>query len=273
MDRGATWILPSRAPLVATADADRSARTPEPDRTAAQRGFQVPLLTGVLTRQALTPEERKHEPPGLGNNYLFNSAMLLDGSGQVLGRADKVELMPFSENFEIGRWVYYATGIDLFNLVVGLGDFSSGTAGQVLNLPRAAGDARIGVMICYEDILPSFARKLHEQAPNILVNLSNDAWFGQTSEPWLHLQLATFRAVEQRVALVRSTNTGVSGYVDPGGRLVNHTRTTEPETLLFEAPLIPATDTLYTMLGDWPANLGLLALVGGWVRRRRVSAG
>jgi apolipoprotein N-acyltransferase len=80
------------------------------------------------------------------------------------------------------------------------------------------------MLICYEDILPSFTNKLvAATSPELLVNMTNDAWFGNSSEPWEHLALAQLRAIEHRRFLVRSTNSGVSAIVDPVGRVVVHT--------------------------------------------------
>lgn len=85
---------------------------------------------------------------------------------------------------------------------------------------------KISVLICYEDILPSFTNKMVGHAdPELLVNITNDAWFGDTTEPWEHLALAKLRAIEHRRYLVRSTNSGVSAIVDPVGGVVSHTKT------------------------------------------------
>ena len=267
--RDATWFPRSDAPLVDDYNDDFGAGTGMADRSVPQRGFATPLLTGLVTMRPLTEEEQLREPPGAGNRMVYNSAALLNADGKVLGLADKKFLMPFSENFELGRWIYYLTGIDLFELP-GMGDFSAGTEPVLLALPRANGPtARIGTLICYEDIIPAFTRELAAKQPNVLINITNDAWFGKTSEPALHFALARFRAIELRTTLIRSTNTGISGRVDPVGRLLEQTSLEGAETLLIDVPLLTARKTLYVALGEWPAALAALIIAAALIRARR----
>jgi len=105
--------------------------------------------------------------------------------------------------------------------------------------------------------------------------VTNDAWFGQTAEPYLHLALATFRPIEHRVALVRSTNTGVSVFVDAVGRIVQETRLTDAETLLWDVPMMQG-GTLYSAVGDVVAYAAvawtLFAIGLGFARRQRRAA-
>jgi hypothetical protein len=110
----------------------------------------------------------------------------------------------------------------------------------------------VSVLICYEDILPSFTNKVVAHAkPELLVNMSNDAWFGDTAEPWEHVALAQLRAVEHRRYLVRSTNSGVSAVVDPVGRVIVHGGTFDAEAL--DAIVHwQQTSTVYETLGDVP---------------------
>jgi len=232
---------------------DRDDQVPDADRNAARRGFSTPLLFGVITS---APDPRDPE-----RTRDFNSAMLVDRDGWVLGRYDKNLLLLFGEYLPLAdrfpflrRWLPEA------------GDFTPGREVEVLPL----GDARIGVLICYEAILPGFTRRLTAKDPNLLVNLTNDAWFGKTAEPNLHMQLAAFRAVEHRRFLVRSTNTGVSVVVDPAGRVLHRTSLENPETFVANAALMEGR-TLYDRFGDlfaWSctalaALLGFLSLRGG----------
>jgi apolipoprotein N-acyltransferase len=107
--------------------------------------------------------------------------------------------------------------------------------------------------------------------PDLLVNITNDAWFGDTTEPWEHLALAQLRAVEHRRFLVRATNSGVSGIVDAAGRLVLHGGTFREEALLGEVRFLRAS-TGYELWGDKPFWLGAgLVLVMGFVSRRRAA--
>lgn len=224
----------------ATADLD----TPARDRNAAVRGFRTPLLFGALTQQA-----------DAGNTMrIYNSALLVDRDGAVRGRYDKVylllfgEYLPFSDTFPF-----------LKKLLPESSDFRPGSTVGVFQL----GDARMGVLICYEDIIPSFTRRVAQAGPNVFVNVTNDAWFGKTMEPYLHLQLAVFRTIEHRRALVRSTNTGISAFVDPAGRLLQQTSLEGAETLVWDVPLMEM-PTIYGRIGDvfaWACcALGLLLL-------------
>jgi hypothetical protein len=131
-------------------------------------------------------------------------------------------------------------------------------------------------MICYEDIFPSFGRRVAKLGPNLLVNITNDAWFGNTSEPWEHMALSVFRAVELRLDLVRAVNTGVSTVITASGRVQAKTRAVDPDegparpppmTLLEDVAILPAA-TLYASLGEWFGGLCLLIVVALGVRAR-----
>jgi apolipoprotein N-acyltransferase len=108
--------------------------------------------------------------------------------------------------------------------------------------------------------------------PELLVNMTNDAWFGDTSEPWEHMALSKMRAIEQRRFFVRSTNSGVSGFVDPAGRLIAHTGTFEQASLAAELAWLDGS-TPYRLWGESPWWLAsLAAVVLSFVRRRRAAA-
>src|SRR5262249_46057571 len=114
-------------------------------------------------------------------------------------------------------------------------------------------------MICYEDILPDFVNKLvAEGDPDLLVNLTNDAWFGNSTEPWIHLALAKMRAIEHRRYLVRATNSGISAIVDPVGRVVVHSDPFSEQSILGQAGFMRAT-TVYELVKDYPWYLAALA--------------
>src|SRR5205823_7478152 len=105
----------------------------------------------------------------------------------------------------------------------------------------------LGPLICYEDILPGFARRVAKLGPNAFVNMTNDAWFGRTAEPYQHLALAVFRSVEHRIEMIRAVNTGVSAHIDAAGRLRDRTESVDPteapaptpKTLLVELAMLP----------------------------------
>src|SRR5690606_71505 len=133
------------------------------------------------------------------------------------------------------------------------GSFTAGTEPQVMMLDGY----RIGVIICYEDIIPVFNRSVAQLEPQVIINVTNDAWFGKTSEPYLHMALATIRAVETRTWLIRSTNTGVSVFVDANGRIVSETDIENPEVLAEDVPMMSGAKTIYTRIGDLLGWIGL----------------
>jgi len=252
--RDAANIAPSASPPPEHAAEDRAAGTGGLDLTAPQRGFTTPLLFGALTARR-NPDNDSPRHQGLD---LLNTAILLDGKGNVLGAYDKVHLLIFGEHIPLGHLfpIFYKW------LPEG-GDLTAGKTVEVIPF----GDFRIGIMICYEDILPAFTRDLAGKDPNIIINITNDAWFGETAEPYLHMALAVFRSVESRLVLIRSTNTGVSCFVDPAGRILSETRPTGAETLMENVPMMKG-GTLYEALGDWPAYLCLVAIAFFWLRGR-----
>lgn len=252
--RDVRWLYQSPEPLpvvesptgkdavVAEWNADRG--LPLRDRNAVQRGFRTPVLLG-----ALTYEPDPANPTG--RPRLYNAALLIDAEGRVLGSYDKNYLLVFGEYIPFGD-----TFPVLYDWLPEAGHFEAGTT--VETFPFAG--AQLGVMICYEDILPGFTSRLADKNPNVIINVTNDAWFGKTPEPYLHLALAMFRAVENRMWLVRSTNTGVSAYVDAVGRLRHATRLEDAEIALLEVPMMDISSP-YRRLGDVFSIACLLALV------------
>ena len=112
------------------------------------------------------------------------------------------------------------------------------------------GKHRIGMLICYELIFPYLSRESTRNGANLLINITNDAWYGRTSAPYQHFSMAVFRAVENRRALVRSANTGISGFVDPTGKIIAASPIFEEAALTAQIPLM-SVSTLYTRFGDW----------------------
>ncbi len=149
-----------------------------------------------------------------GNNpaddRYYNSAILLGRDGTVTGRYDKHHLVPFGEYIPFRKYLPFVGP-----LVESMGDFTPGSVQR----PLACQTTGIGVLICFESIFPDLSRKWAENGANMLVNITNDAWFGRSSAPWQHFSMAVFRAVETRRSLARAANTGVSGFVDPVGRI------------------------------------------------------
>ena len=163
--------------------------------------------------------------------YLLNSAYLLSPDGQLLGRYDKHHLVPF------GEYIPFKSSLLFFldKLVEGIGDFEPGTGPTVLTLtpkPRSAvtgmaepapRSINFGVAICYEVIFPNLVRQFAANGAEFLVTVTNDAWFGASSAASQHFSMVVFRSVENHLAFARSANTGISGFIDPFGRIIETT--------------------------------------------------
>jgi apolipoprotein N-acyltransferase len=231
------WYLPEGAENVASAVLGNRISTPT-------------LFGGLAIREAK------------GKNRFFNTAFMTDASGHITGSYDKTYLLTFSE---------YIPWADEFPILQDWsphsGNFSPGSHVRPVKL----GPYRLSVLICYEDILPQFVRRVVQEAnPHVLINLTNDAWFGDTHAPWEHLALAKLRSVEHHRALVRATNSGVSAVIDPVGRVVAQSRLFTRENLYASVPMLDK-NYAYYMLGDFPGPLSLLVLIGLWLLERRRS--
>jgi apolipoprotein N-acyltransferase len=171
---------------------------------------------------------------------LFNRAYLMSPNAEIVDAYDKIQLVPFGEYIPFHRLLFF-----LDKLVVGIGDFAAGTEQTVFSLPQA----RFSVLICYEGIFPSLTRGFVSRGAELLVNITNDAWFGRTSAPYQHLVMEAMRAVENRVPLVRAANTGFSAVVDLDGRIRSRTNLYET-TLLVEDLAWPQVTSFYATYGD-----------------------
>ena len=174
-----------------------------------------------------------------GSNF-YNSAYLLSPSGEVKGRYDKVHLVPYGEYIPLRNLMPFIEGF-----AQGIGDFGTGFGFY----PLLMNDKKIGVLICYEAILPYAARTYKKNSVELLVNITNDAWFGATSAPYQHFSMAVFRAVETRLFLVRSANTGISGIVDPTGKIIAQTNIFQEDAMKDYVKFIKI-HTIYDQYGD-----------------------
>jgi apolipoprotein N-acyltransferase len=210
-------------------------------------GLPGPLLFGGIQRRG---------------GKLYNTAILTDEGGRIVDTYDKVYLLAFGEYLPFGEMIP-----QLYDWSPHSGHFTPG-----LDLePLRFGRFRIAALVCYEDILPRFVRDLVRAGdPDLFVNMTNDAWFGKTHEPAIHLALAKFRSVEHRRWLIRATNTGISAIVDPTGRVVK-------EGPLFEQAAMRGTVhmmrpwTLYRTVGDVIGWIAVAGWIGAFVRRRRAT--
>jgi len=246
---GAQLIVWSEGSYPVSLPRDFSEDYPASSLAMIRRGFTTPVVVGTTMVSA-------------DDVTAFNTALLLDRTGKMIGRYDKVELLAFGE---------YIPGVQLFPwlrrlLPDGAGAFQAGTGPGLLTLHEPRGqDWQLGPLICYEDLLPDFIRRTGALHPNILVNLTSDQWFGEGAEPWQHLALAVFSAIEVRTALVRAVNSGISAMIDPNGRLVEKTYADDPyrhphaaDALEVSAPRMPGGHTLFVVGGDWFVYLCML---------------
>lgn len=210
----------------------------------------------------------KPDPDPRRRYVYFNTALSTDARGEVNGRYDKEYLLAFGEYLPFGD-----TFPALYEASPNSGRFSAGTELTPLTIDIAGTKHSVAMLICYEDILPSFTnRAVAATKPELLINMTNDAWFGDSSEPWEHLALAQLRAIEHRRYLVRSTNSGVSAVVDPVGRVIAHTSTFKEETTLAVVRWMKSS-TVYESIGDAPWYFAAIVAFGtAFLRRKPRSA-
>jgi apolipoprotein N-acyltransferase len=196
--------------------------------------------------------------------YATNSAVMLDATGRRVFTYDKIHLVPFGEYVPLRKWLTFAG-----KLTADIGDFTPGAAYDVGELPGTGStDDKFSTFICYEAIFPSATRKFTDNGADLLINMSNDGWFGRSAAPAQHVMMARVRAVENRRWLLRATNNGYTVDVDPYGRIVAQLATDIRGEL--DAPYAFRTGrTIYVIFGDWLpwlcvfATLALLA----WPRK------
>jgi apolipoprotein N-acyltransferase len=171
----------------------------------------------------------------------YNRAYLLAERDQSLSSYDKVHLVPFGEYVPLKRVLFF-----IGRLVPAAGDFEPGNR----IAPLKSEDYSAGVLICFEAIFPGLTRTQSLQGADIIVNLTNDAWFGRTSAPHQHLAMSVFRAVESRLPLVRAANTGISAFIDPKGRIKHRSELFEEAALIGDVYPNSGPATFYTLHGD-----------------------
>jgi apolipoprotein N-acyltransferase len=207
---------------------------------AFAREAGVEVWTGANFRPAASEGRRRS----------YNSAFRIDRNGQVDVRYDKNILVPFGETMPLAERFPALRGIR------GPGDFARGDS-----LPIYDGaSARFAFLICYEAIQAAYVRRAVLQAPDLLVNLTFDAWYGDTSEPHTHLMLAAIQAAQYGLPLLRSTTTGISAIVDTRGLIRSKTGVFTREVLVADV-LKVRHPTFYARVGDWlPWSCSALAL-------------
>lgn len=191
----------------------------------------------------------------------FNSAFLIGPGGRVLGRYDKRILMPFGEYLPLAS--YFPV---IKSLSPETGGFTAGTTTSVFDV---AGRVRVGQLICYEDLVPGMPRHAAQAGAEVLLNILNDAWYGNTAAPYQHQALALWRAIENRRFLLRGSNTGVTSIIDAAGRVVAEGGLFRPEVVTGAVARLQQS-TIYTRFGDVFAWLVVGAAAGLllWARSR-----
>ncbi len=231
--------------------------------TALARQMHAPLIVGNL---------------GVDNSlegglHYYNSARVEGADGARVGRYDKTHLVPFGEYIPYKELLFFA-----HKLTGRVSEFTRGTDRKVFRLPTSNGEAhRYGVFICYESVFADEVRLFAQLGAEVLVNISDDGWYGDTSAPWQHLNMARMRAIENRRWLLRDTNNGVTAVIDPYGRvrqsIPRHQTDALPAGYAFRSDV-----TFYTAHGDifgWLCvllSLVVVVLSGRKLLRQYVAA-
>ena len=210
------------------------------------RRIGVPLIAGA---PAYTQRED-------GSFNFYNRAFLFNPHDNSVSWYDKVHLVPFGEYVPLKEW------LPIEKLASGAGDYLPGAKLDPLN----ADGMHLGLLICYEAIFPELAQERVARGADILVNISNDAWFGRSSAPWQHLAQTRMRAVEQCRWIARGTNTGISAFIDPLGRLAASSDLFQDEVLTWAVKPVHVT-TFYHDAYHWlnVAAYLLAGLMSAWV--------
>jgi apolipoprotein N-acyltransferase len=241
---------------------------------ALARSLNLPVLVGAPRSEASGP-----------NEVYYNSAVLFGRAGKFVARYDKLHLVPFGEYVPFKKLLSF---VERF-APSPIGDFSGGKSSTVFSffLERHSDDAyarrrlfknvKFSCLICFEDIFPELARDFVKRGAGFLVNITNDAWFGRTSAAYQHAQNSVFRAVENRVPVVRAANTGLSCIIDQKGEMIASVRSGGKE--LFVAgvaagAITPARAfTFYNRYGDLfayacLAYTAVFLLAGAYLKNR-----
>jgi len=193
-------------------------------------GFTKARNVWLLTGAPLY--ELSSQPGGSDQIRYYNGAILVGPDGTQHGSHAKQHLVPFGEYVPLRKFLPF-----LDPLVVNVGDFSAGEEKG----PMALGPMRLGLLICYESIFPEIAHESVLRGANLLVNITNDAWYGRSSAPYQSLAMAVFRAVENKRSLIRAANTGISGFVDPLGHVGKQSALFTEDAQVAQIPMLEIT--------------------------------
>jgi apolipoprotein N-acyltransferase len=212
--------------------------------------IKIPLLTGAVVKDR--------------GNY-FGSALLIDTTGVIVSRYDKLHRVPF------GEYIPLKNVLPFLETIVPIGDIQRGIEYTVFSYPVSPlvgysvqptnqltdnGPTKFAVLDCFEDVFPNLAREFVKRGAGFLVNITNDAWYKETSAPWQHLQASVFRAVENRVYLARAANTGISAFISPAGKIISLVKGKSGRAIFVdgfdtkEINILQVKPSFYTRFGD-----------------------
>ncbi len=209
----------------------RYERAPQQQMIDLARELGIPLLFGGIDVTLTKGRRIEHS---------LNSAFLLSETGGIIGKYDKIQLVPFGEYVPFAKLLFFVN-----RLTTAIGETKAGSSYEVMH----ANDSRFSVVICFESTFPNLVRKFVDRGAQFLVIMTNDAWYGRSSAAAQHFSMAAFRAIENRRAIARAANTGISGFIDPFGRILDQSGIYEDDARVHAIPLRKAT-TFYTRHGD-----------------------
>jgi apolipoprotein N-acyltransferase len=195
-----------------------------------------------------------------------NRAYLVSAQGEVVGWYDKIQLVPF------GEYVPFRAVLGYFvnRIVHGMGDMIPGEQQTLFDVKGA----KLSVLICYESIFPDLARRSVKEGADVMVNITNDAWYGTSSAPYQLLAMAAMRSVETKVPMIRVANTGISAIIQNDGNITDTTPLFKRGTEIEDVSWHPMR-TVYTVIGDVFADICLIltaiALLWGWRWPRKLK--
>ena len=198
--------------------------------------IETPLLVGSPHQEA--------------DDIFYNSAYLLNNSGEIESRYDKIRLVPFGEYVPLKSVFGF---LESLAYELGVSDFSEGKRFTIFNLKDSG--VRFASLICFEDSFPALAREFVKRGADFLVVITNDAWFERSSAPYQHLQASVFRAIENGVSVVRAANTGVSAFITPLGEITERVHNQQgKDTFIMGGmtyPVVLTTENTLYQHGGW----------------------
>lgn len=212
---------------------------------------------GEWSQQVFDLARRNHVPIVLGSDQVvgeqvYNSAFLIQSDGSVWdGTYSKMYLVPFGEFVPLQKLFFFAGKV-----VPEISDFSPGTTYTLFPYQ----DKKFAIQICFEVVFPQLARQFARRGAGVLTTITNDAWFANTSAPYQHFAMAIMRTIECRRYLIRCANTGISGFVDPYGRVLKKTDIFVPAAITGKVRWL-AGETVYVKCGDILVYLSLIVFV------------